>query len=151
MIWLLALLGSLWLSPACDTGLCTCVGPRTPAQALESADAAFTGRVIRMRDTVFPGEPPNGGWQRRYVTLRVDRSWKGVETRTVTVVTGTGGGDCGFPFEEGESYLVYARGGPDELETSICGRTSDLSYAAADLRALGAPRRTWRAGRAVRP
>jgi hypothetical protein len=62
----------------------------------------------------------------------------------VVVFTGSGGGDCGFPFRRGESYLVYASANTDGwLGTGICGRTAELSRAAADLRELGTPSWRW--------
>jgi hypothetical protein len=143
MLGLLALLGTLWMAPPCETGFCSCAGPRDVPSALASAQAVFTGRVVSVRDTTV--QTDHGPWRRRRVMLRVDRAWKGVEAETVTVLTGWGGGDCGFPFERGESYLVYAHGRPGEvLGTGICGRTAELSRAAADVRALGEPTHRWR-------
>lgn len=67
-----------------------------------------------------------------------------MESRRVVVLTGMGGGDCGFPFRRGKSYLVYAyRTGDGSLDVRICGRTRDLTHAAADLRELGEPARRW--------
>src|SRR5258708_39050957 len=43
----------------------------------------------------------------RVVTIRVSRSYRGQIDGSVRVVTGMGGGDCGFDFETGEEYLVY--------------------------------------------
>ena len=47
----------------------------------------------------------------------------------------TGGGDCGFDFQVGETYLVYALTDEDsgKLETSICMRTRRLSEDRGDL------------------
>jgi hypothetical protein len=67
----------------------------------------------------------------------------GVEATEVEVATGHGGGDCGYEFRKGETYLVYAsrRGEGGPLVTGICTRTRPVSDAAEDfefLRALGA-------------
>jgi hypothetical protein len=111
---------------------------------LASAEAVFTGTVVAVRDTMIDTRAEYGPFPRRYVTLRVDRAWKGVESQTVVIQTGLGGGDCGFPFERGESYLVYTHGQPGEpMSAGICGRTAQLSRAAADVRALGEPSRRW--------
>lgn len=142
MLSFLALLGWMWMAPPCETGFCSCVRPGDVPRSLESAEAVFTGRVVAMRDTIMGSA--HGSWTQRVVTLRVDRAWKGAESGIVVVLTGSGGGDCGFPFERGESYLVYAHGRPGELlQTGICGRTAELSRAAADLRDLGEPSRRW--------
>jgi hypothetical protein len=74
-----------------------------------------------------------------HVTLRVDRAWKGVESGTVVVLTGQGGGDCG-PGRSGKSYLVFADGGPaSRWLPGVCGRTAELSRAAEDVAELGEP------------
>ena len=39
------------------------------------------------------------------------------------------------------SYLVFATGTPDRLNTSICLRTAPIGKAIQDLRWLGTPRR----------
>ncbi len=75
--------------------------------------------------------------QHRVVSLRVLRSYRGQLAGTVNVLTGIGEGDCGFDFETGSQYLVYA----DKLEdgtlvTSICTGTSLLAHAESALRAL---------------
>lgn len=140
MIGLVALLGSLWMAPPCEAGFCSCVGPQDVAAAVQSADAVFTGSVVSVRDTVVGGGSAHGPWSMRRVTLRVKRAWKGAETRDVIVLTGMGGGDCGFPFQRGKTYLVYAhRSDSGGLGAGICGRTASLRNAAADLRELGTP------------
>lgn len=42
---------------------------------------------------------------------------------TITVHTGQGGGDCGYPFVTGSQYLVYASVLQGRLTTSICTST----------------------------
>ena len=144
MIRFLALLGSLWMAPPCETAFCSCVGPRDVPGALALAEAVFTGTVVAVGDTTVGTRAEYGPFPRRRVILRVDRAWKGVESATIVVLTGLGGGDCGFHFRRGEAYLVYADGATGEpLVTGICGRTAPLSRAAADLRALGEPSRRW--------
>lgn len=140
MLPLLVMLGSLWLPPACTTGFCDCFPPGTVAETRDAAAAVFSGTVVRTHRAMFLR--PRG---KRVITFRVDRAWKGVDSRTVRVVTGWGGGDCGYPFETGQRYLVYAsseaRG--EALWANICSRTAALSAAGEDLRALGRPARTW--------
>ena len=153
MVWLLSLLGALMLAPepACATGACSCVGAVTPADALQRADAVFSGRVVSVREVVLSDGEPLRRWTQRAVTLKVDRAWKGLESDLVTVVTGMGGGDCGYTFARGRRYLVYANGLGEErqgaLSTGICDRTRPLAQAAEDLRVLGTPAQTWRAAR----
>jgi hypothetical protein len=57
------------------------------------------------------------------------------------VQTGSGGGDCGYPFAIGQSYLIYADQGPDgNLRTGICSPTHPAVMAAAVIRELRALR-----------
>ena len=44
---------------------------------------------------------------------------------------------CGYPFEMGQSYLVYAFGLESSLETHLCTRNQPLAAAAEDLSGLG--------------
>jgi hypothetical protein len=71
----------------------------------------------------------------------VDRIWKGAHCGTVTVQTASDSAACGYSFEVGRTYLVYAfkEGG---LSTNICTRTRVIEEASEDLAALGAPEKT---------
>lgn len=73
----------------------------------------------------------------RAVTFNVRRAYRGLVGSSATVLTGLGGGDCGFDFETGKKYLVYAsRVNPETLFTSICSGTSSLEEASPALRFL---------------
>jgi hypothetical protein len=104
----------------------------------------FEGRVERQEVAAGPIGAPReatstGGLDRhRTVYVRVQRSYRGEVSGTVRVLTGNGGeGDCGFDFETGSQYLVYAdRDDNENLVTSICTGTSLLEEADLALRAL---------------
>ena len=73
--------------------------------------------------------------------FQVERLYKGALASEVTVVTGQGHGDCGYRFQVGEQYLVYAgEDGDKRLGTNICTRTTPISRADADLVELGSPK-----------
>jgi hypothetical protein len=77
--------------------------------------ALFSGTVTSITvdtNNVFP---------MNRVTFHVIETWKGTNTVTKTVLTGMGGGDCGY------DYLVYAMGSADSLYTSITLPTFPLS------------------------
>jgi hypothetical protein len=68
----------------------------------------------------------------------------------VEVRTGSGGGDCGFRFETGKAYFIYAYRAPDaKLATSICSRTAAIEKAAEDLEYLRSKAGTPETGRLV--
>jgi len=67
------------------------------------------------------------------ITFRLERTLKGTLQKEVILATGRGGGDCGYRFDVGQSYLVYAYGDDmSSLATNICQRTAILSAAGDD-------------------
>lgn len=110
---------------------CDCDRPSIK-EGIEHSDAVF---VAKAADVKIDGD-------RRVVTLEVSKAWKGANDKRVTVWTAVEGSTCGYAFEAGEEYLVYARDdGKGGLETNICMRTCRISEAKEDLKALGAAER----------
>ncbi len=99
--------------------------------ALQKADAVFSGVVVKTVKADFTG------------TLEVEESWKGVSVGERVVARSSQlGADCNPApiLQEGERYLVYAHGNPDEdvpLSADPGTGTRLLSTAEADLQALG--------------
>lgn len=73
------------------------------------------------------------------VKLKVERTWKYVHEHEIIVFTPASDSHCGFNFEVGQSYLVYASASPQgELWTNHCTRTGRLSIDVNDdLKVLG--------------
>lgn len=68
------------------------------------------------------------------VSFSVSRSYRGVQQQNVQVETGLGGGDCGFRFEKGKRYLVYAyKNDSGRLSTGICTATALLDESQANI------------------
>ena len=111
---------------------CDCAGNRPACQEYWEVSAVFVGTVINSRTlTVKNGPYPQ---QMRAVRISLDQIFRGVEGGEVEVLTGFGGGDCGFGFKQAQQYLVYAyRSDDGELRTSICTRTKSISEADDDL------------------
>lgn len=124
------------LPPAAEAeAMCTCLSPKRPAcEVWWQTSAVFSGRVTRI-ETVR--EEVDGQIRvKRLVTMRVQERWRGLAgERDVVVATGAGGGDCGFQFEQGQTYLVYANQSSEtgRYETGICSRTARLEEAAVDI------------------
>ena len=51
--------------------------------------------------------------------------------------TPSAGAICGYPFKEGQEYLVYAYGKGEPFKVDLCSGTKPLSKANADLALLG--------------
>jgi hypothetical protein len=139
------------LSPAPVLG-CTCAAPppevKTASElaAWTRADAVFEGKVesveLRWRlkeaqigdviSTVATDLDRDG--PQILVSLEVLHSYRGDHRKPMWVSTGLGGGDCGFDFEVGKQYLVYAfKDETGELSTNICTRTTRLEKSSENL------------------
>jgi hypothetical protein len=107
-------------------------------QATAGAQAVFAGEVSSIED---PSEPSPGDIVSSAdpvkVTFDVSQVWKGPKDETVAVETPRSGASCGYDFEEGSQYLVYAdntsvMGEKSEaLQVGLCGGTSQVSNASA--------------------
>jgi hypothetical protein len=123
---------AILLAVACPPArACYCIPPDRVADGLRDADAVFTGTV--------------SGLSGAEATLLVGARFKGEIGRSVVLPRGEPG-MCGYPFDVGRSYVVYARadGDPGRFRTSICERTAPLAEAQGDvaqLALLSAPRR----------
>jgi len=112
---------------------CSCAGERAPCQEYWETSAVFIGTVINSRTvTSKEGEYDR---QMRSVRISIDESFRGIEGAEAEILTGLGGGDCGFGFRQAQQYIVYAhRSETDQkLYTSICARTRLISEADQDL------------------
>jgi hypothetical protein len=67
------------------------------------------------------------------ISFDVSRSYRGAPQKKIRIRTGLGGGDCGFHFEVGEQYLVYASGDSGQLSTGICSGAALLEESQANL------------------
>lgn len=122
---------------AMDTDIafaCSCVIPGPPEAELARSVAVFSGIVV---DRHEPGGLLVSSADPVRVTFEVYAVWKGPAYSTITITTARSGASCGYTFEEGQEYLVYAHGSTDSLMVSSCSRTMPLAAAEEDLRVLG--------------
>jgi hypothetical protein len=146
---------ALCLVPVRSVFGCSCGGPGLPAKSYAHADLIFIGTVTDQTDRFtfwrkgwsvlrhLAGAKPEfdmdeyARTQGFEYSFAVDRMWRGTPARTTSVLTGRGGGDCGVPFERGETYLVYAHCHKQgDCFTIICSRTRSVEHAAEDLQYL---------------
>ena len=114
---------------------CRCLSFEPACQAFWKTDAVFSGKVISITPEPVPKHygqemPPN-----RVVRFLVSEPFRGVNSSEIEIVTERGDGGCGFEFQIGEQYIVYAhrRTTDNRLWTSICSRTSLSAKAKEDL------------------
>lgn len=98
---------------------------------IEGAAAVFAGKVSTVQANAL------GGYNPVRVSFTVSEVWKGDLSSNAIIFTGLGDSDCGYDFQIGQEYLVYARDVRGVLNSGICYRTTLLSSAAADLSILG--------------
>jgi hypothetical protein len=114
---------------------CTCAPSQSASQELERATAVFSGKVVeikrhKQRSNLFGSVE---------VKFKVNKVWKGVDEKTISIFTSSQSAACGYGFRAGRTYLVYAHGNEEgRLTTSICSRTRRLKDAREDLQELGA-------------
>lgn len=131
----LAILSCLLVLTTQRAYACSCIGPGSAAEELERSTAVFAGTVVDVADAnrgpIISSADPIA------FTFQVTRVWKGPIHTTLIISSARGGASCGYEFEVGREYLVYADGTETHLQASLCSRTQPLSVAGEDLKALG--------------
>ena len=118
---------------------CSCVSIPAPLAALGEAETVFSGTVVARRDVNKPrADGVIGSMDPVEYTIAVLEVWKGELADTVALRTARSSASCGYPFEIGTQYLIYAdtRAGTGCLRTNLCTRTKRLEYADGDIAAL---------------
>lgn len=131
----LALVMSRWWAP--EAAACSCATPADPIQAADASNSVFVGKVVML----------DSSEKNLIATLRVSKRWKGDLDPELTVYTALSEASCGFKFEKGKDYLVYAEKKDGLLHVSQCSRTKLLAEAKEDLDALN--KRVWMMGGTV--
>jgi|SRR5581483_2378857 len=112
-----------------QTFACSCSASGPPCQAYWRSDAIFAGTPISSSQISIDEE----GHKRpmRLFRLRVDEPFRGVTGQEIDIITGFGGGDCGYEFEKGKKYLVYGYTDPKQHYTyaGLCSRTRPMAEA----------------------
>jgi hypothetical protein len=127
---------------------CSC-GRISVADSLATSDAVFIGEVLDIQKNVgsirrwfyeltlpFKGGTFDHSVYYMSVTFNISKEWKGGAGHSLLVQTPDAKVCCicGYEFEAGKSYLVYASGAP--LYTNICTRTKPITEAAPDTAVL---------------
>ena len=153
---ILALVLFALLSIPMDAAACSCVPPGTVQQERDQSTRVFVGRVTsierRTPETdkgwltvatewirqLFGATPhaADRDFPYKRVSFAVTETFKGTPESHVELGTGMGGGDCGYVFEPGKEYVVYARGQEGALDAGICSLTGPSSESRSGLQVL---------------
>jgi hypothetical protein len=132
---------------------CSCIpGSSTPCDAAGGSSAAFIGMVLQITEPTPPVASLTTGDGKarrvagdgpvamprlmRKVRIQVHEVLSGVDPSQseIEVLTGQGGGDCGYSFQVGTDYVIYAnKDAEGSLVTGICSRTKPLAQAIEDV------------------
>lgn len=123
---------SFWLSPQ-PAHACSCL-VMDLEESIDQAAAIFEGRVV----SIEKAEGSEEGPIMLRVTFDVVRSFKGKVPEELTLRTADNSAACGYAFEKGTSYLVYAHDTGAGLGAGLCSRTQPIEQAGEDLAKLGA-------------
>jgi len=117
---------------------CGCVGPNPVCSVYWSTDSLFLGRVVRIEHVY--DQPPEErvvdgkkitiiGPGQNLVHFEVTKVYRGApSSEQVVIHTADQGSACGYAFEQGHDYLVYASPQPNgELNTGYCTRTHEVA------------------------
>jgi hypothetical protein len=122
---LLAAAAFLFLAPATAFPCCGLTDSSACAAAARS-DSIFVG---------IPVSVENVGRYRRF-QFAVETAIQNVERKIVEVTTAPDSAACGYPFEIGTKYLVYASQAAGSYAVSFCSRTGPLESRHNDLELL---------------
>jgi hypothetical protein len=113
---------------------CSCIPQASVKVELAKSDVVITGKVFTEEPSFVIDSPTGIHINRIKYSIIVENIYKGKLIKdTLQVISGRGNGDCGFTFEIGEIYVIYAnyrkryytQGNivPQYLYTDICKRT----------------------------
>jgi hypothetical protein len=116
---------------------------RGPAPLERQATPSLANRAERSQ-TISPQREP---WGSVKVALSVSEWFRGKSGNSIIVRTEISTTACGYPFEVGHEYLVFAEESQGTLAVTICSATQPAKMAAATIRQL----RSLRDGTALPP
>jgi hypothetical protein len=118
-----------------EASACSCVKSDSIQEITSRSDAVFEGTATSVKSsslTLFrsPAKAVKASFQ-------VNEVWKGHVAPTIEVLTANSSDSCGFEFQEGERYLVYAAATGKSMEVSLCSGTMLHSKANEHIAWLG--------------
>jgi len=110
---------------------CSCIPSRSPCFVAGTEEVVFVGTPTAVEDAGVRNGLPTLRFR-----FQIDEAIQNTHVKTADVLTPLGTGACGFPFEKGHKYLVYASGRGGIYSVSLCSRTGPLEERRDDLELL---------------
>ncbi len=126
--------GSLLAFPK-EAWACSCAESGSVQENKSRSDAVFEGTAASVKPSSLSlfGSPAKAV----KASFHVNEVWKGHVAPSIEVLTAGSGETCGYEFQEGERYLVYATATGNSLEVSLCSGTILTSEANEQMTLLG--------------
>jgi len=115
-----------------NASACSCEAKPDLDQALEEASVVFVGQVKTKIQNPLKKEQ----WEVKFAVSRKLKGFEEVPGSIVLVYTPEDYEYCGYKFQEGLDYLVFATGNPAHFQTTSCMRTELLDKALTDVHKL---------------
>lgn len=122
-IFSILFLASVFAVNASNVFACSCFTPegipieKQVKDAYTKSSSVFVGQVV---DVIKKPET-------NLIKFRVEKSWNNKFQKEMTVSTPGNSAMCGYEFQVGKKYLVYASGENDKLSTYLCTRTASAT------------------------
>ena len=82
---------------------CGCIGQESIKDAIKRADVVLVGKMIKEQTFIYDSISSTSKLYKNKVYFLAEYSYKGkIKSDTIEVITGIGGGDCGFDFIKGK-------------------------------------------------
>ena len=130
-----AIVASWFIGTPTASYACSCIAPGSPTGELARSTAVFTAKVTEIKAPIRG--PLTSSADPIKITFQVYNRWKGPPEVTLVATTPRSGASCGYDFQEGQDYIVYANGDASDLRVGLCSLTKPLALASADLEQLG--------------
>ena len=111
---------------------CTCDPKPDIEQALEQSSVVFVGQVKSKVENPLKKEQ----WEVKFSVSRKLKGFEEVPGNQVLIYTPKDHEYCGYKFQDGLDYVVYATGNPAHLQTTSCMRTEILDKVLTDVHKL---------------
>jgi hypothetical protein len=118
----------------CHCLACGCIGQSSVKKEIKRSGIVIVGKILDREDFFVIDSLTRIKISKVKYRIAIKTVYKGrFSTGIAEIITGTGNGDCGFEFEVGKSYIVYANYRnrlypqgkivPGYLYTDACKRT----------------------------
>lgn len=120
---------------------CSCAGGLPLIDHITNASAIFSGRVAELSPEEAPASTlaPDvqlPGTLVYQTSVDINQIWKGPTGLQLSVNTALDAAACGYPFQPGAEYLIYAYEHEGNLHTSLCSNTKPLEEAGSEIAIL---------------